>query len=594
MKWICTLLNFKERKKMFRLTRFLKGYMAKTVMGPLFKLIEAVFELITPLVVAWVIDTAIPRGLEGDYSGLRTGGAIILALGILGLAFALTAQFFASRASLGFGTNLRRDLYAHINTFSYTELDKFSTTSLITRITADVNQAQQAVAMFIRLVLRSPFIIIGAIVMSMLIDLRLSLIFVAASLIIGASLWLIMSLSMPKYKGVQAKLDDVTRLTRENLSGARVVRAFGAEERECERFDRASEALSHSSIRVGALSALLNPLTYAVLNLAVIAILWFGGKTVYYGDLTQGEIIALVNYMTQILNAMIVFANLLVTFTKASASAARINEVFDTKTSMEEGAGATPDLTAPAIELKNLTFTYAGSHAPSITDISLTLRRGESLGILGGTGSGKSTAVSLMTRLYDATEGEVRVFGHNVKEYTGADLAEIFGVAPQRALLFEGTIRDNMKWGKPDATDEDIYRALDISQAREFVDKSALGLDTYIEQEGKNLSGGQRQRLTIARAVVASPKILILDDSSSALDFATDAKLRHALADLRRDSSLTTVTVSQRATSLRYCDMIMVLDGGRVAGLGTHEELAESCEIYREICDSQNRGDEAK
>lgn len=582
------------RNEMTKLLKYLQGYWGKTICGPFFKLIEAVFELFTPIVVAWIIDNAIPMGQAGDFKGLIYGGLIILALGVFGLAFSLTAQFFASRASLGFGTNLRRDLYAHINTFSYSELDKFSTTSLITRLTADVNQCQQGVAMFIRLVLRAPFIAVGAIVMAMIIDLKLSLIFVAAALVIAGALALIMFLTMPKYKGVQAKLDDVTRLTRENLAGARVIRAFDAQDRDKEIFDKASDSLASSSIKVSRLSALLNPLTYSVLNIAIIVLLYFGGKTVYYGNLTQGEIIALVNYMTQILNALVVFANLLVTFTKASASAARINEVFEVTTSMQEGSGATPDPQAPAIELKDVTFTYQGSPAPALSNVNVIVEKGASVGILGGTGSGKTTLVSLMTRLYDASEGEVKVFGENVKNYTNAQLYSLFGVAPQKAVLFEGTVRENLKCGKANATDEEINRALKISQSAEFVYSMKDGLDTMISQGGKNLSGGQRQRLTIARALVACPDILVLDDSSSALDFATDAKLRKALGSMRLEDGLTTVTVSQRATSIKYCDLIIVLDDGKIVGQGTHDELIKSCDVYREICLSQVKGDEEK
>ncbi len=577
---------------MLKLLKYLKGYRVKTIIGPFFKLVEAVFELITPIVVAWIIDTAIPMGQAGDYSGLMYGGIIILALGVFGLAFALTAQFFASRASLGFGTNLRRNLYKHINTFSYAELDKFSTTSLITRLTADVNQAQQAVAMFIRLVLRAPFIAVGAIVMAMLIDLKLSAIFVIAAIVIVGALWLILSITMPKYKEVQGDLDDVTRLTRENLAGARVVRAFNAEEREKEHFNLASETLSQASIKVSRLSALLNPLTYAVLNLAIIALLYFGGKQVSYGDLTQGEIIALVNYMTQILNALVVFANLLITFTKASASASRINEVLAVESSMVEGVGATPDFTAPAIELNDVTFAYAGSPSPSLEHANIVIPRGASVGILGGTGSGKTTLVNLITRLYDVSSGSVKVFGNDVKNYTNSELASIFGVAPQKAVLFAGTIRDNMRWGKEDATDQEIDKALKVSQSEEFVYAKKEGLSSEIVQGGKNLSGGQRQRLTIARALVSAPEILILDDSSSALDFATDAKLRKALKELRDERGLTTVTVSQRATSIKHSDLIIVTDDGKIVGQGKHEELLKTCDVYREICLSQNKEDE--
>lgn len=579
---------------MLKLIRFLKGYWFKTVSGPFFKLIEAVFELITPLVVAWVIDTAIPEGQQGDYTALITGGAIIVALGVFGLAFSLTAQFFASRASLGFGTNLRRELYAHVNTFSYRELDLFSTPSLITRLTADINQTQQAVAMFIRLVTRAPFIIVGSIVMAMIIDLKLSLIFLAVAVVVGGILFIILTTTMPKYKEVQSKLDTVTLYTRENLSGARVVRAFGAEEREKRTFNAAADSLSRASIRVGALSALLNPLTYAVLNVAIIALLFFGGKQVYYGNLTQGEVIALVNYMMQILNALVVFANLLVIFTKASASAARINEVFDVKSSMTEGKGAVPRENEPAIEFKDVTFYYANSPSPSLSNINLTVTKGASIGVLGGTGSGKSTLVSLIPRLYDVTEGEVRVFGVNVKEYSGAQIGSIISMAPQKAVLFSGTVRDNMLWGKADATDEEIQNALTVSQSAEFVNAFPEKLDKQILQGGKNLSGGQRQRLTVARALVSNPEILILDDSSSALDFATDAKLRKALSSMREKTGLTTVTVSQRATTVRHCDLIVVMDEGRIAGMGTHEQLFETCEVYREICSSQNKEESEK
>lgn len=579
---------------MFKLIRFLKGYWFKTVSGPFFKLTEAVFELITPLVVAWVIDTAIPEGQQGDYTALITGGAIIVALGVFGLAFSLTAQFFASRASLGFGTNLRRELYAHVNTFSYRELDLFSTPSLITRLTADINQTQQAVAMFIRLVTRAPFIIVGSIVMAMIIDLKLSLIFLAVAVVVGGILFIILTTTMPKYKEVQSKLDTVTLYTRENLSGARVVRAFGAEEREKRTFNAAADSLSRASIRVGALSALLNPLTYAVLNVAIIALLFFGGKQVYYGNLTQGEVIALVNYMMQILNALVVFANLLVIFTKASASAARINEVFDVKSSMTEGKGAVPRENEPAIEFKDVTFYYANSPSPSLSNINLTVTKGASIGVLGGTGSGKSTLVSLIPRLYDVTEGEVRVFGVNVKEYSGAQIGSIISMAPQKAVLFSGTVRDNMLWGKADATDEEIQNALTVSQSAEFVNAFPEKLDKQILQGGKNLSGGQRQRLTVARALVSNPEILILDDSSSALDFATDAKLRKALSSMREKTGLTTVTVSQRATTVRHCDLIVVMDEGRIAGVGTHEQLFETCEVYREICSSQNKEESEK
>lgn len=573
---------------MFKLVRFLKGYMFKTVSGPFFKLVEAVFELITPLVVAYVIDTAIPEGAAGNYRPLIAGAAIIVALGVVGLGFSLTAQFFASRASLGFGTNLRRDLYAHVLSLSPAEFDKISAPSLITRLTADVNQAQQAVAMFIRLVTRAPFIVIGATVMSMIIDLKLSLIFVGAAIVIGLVLFIILTTTMPKYKRVQEKLDKTMLLTREQLAGARVVRAFNAESREEKTFAGAADDLNRSSIRVGAISALLNPLTYALINVAVILLLQFGGKQVYYGDLTQGQIIALVNYLMQILNALVVFANLLVIFTKASASAARINEVFAIKPGMSEGNGATPDENAPAFTYDNVSFTYPSAQKPSVENVNLTVLKGESIGILGGTGSGKTTVVSLLPRLYDVTQGTVTAFGHDVREYTFAQLRSLVSLAEQKSVLFAGSIRDNMLVGKPDATDAEILTALERAQALDFVLDHG-GLEAYVEAGGKNLSGGQRQRLNVARALVSMPKILILDDSSSALDFATDARLRHALKVLREETGMTTVTVSQRATTLSGCDQIMVLDEGEIVGLGKHDDLMASCEVYREIVRSQDR-----
>lgn len=579
---------------MLKLIKYLKGYKFKTVCGPLFKLIEAVFELITPLVVAWVIDQAIPRGKEGDYSGLITGGGIILALGIFGLGFALVAQFFASRASMGFGTNLRRELYKHINSFSYAELDKFSTASLITRLTSDVNQAQTAVAMFIRLVLRSPFIIVGAIIMTIFINAKMSLIFVGATLILGAVLFIIMKTTMPRYKLVQSKLDEVSLKTYENLSGARVVRAFAAEPREKAAFDAASDVLAKTSIKVSAISALLNPLTYAVLNIGIILVLYFGGKSVYAGDLTQGEIIALVNYMTQILNAMVVFANLIVIFTKASASAARINDIFAVKPTLFEGDGATPDFSASAVQIDDLSFSYPESSSLSLENINLTINRGTNVGVLGGTGSGKTTLVNLITRLYDATSGSVKIFGNDVKNYTGEELFSIFNVAPQKAVLFAGSIRENIQWGAPDASDEQITDALKSALAYDFVFNSKGGLDAKVAQGGKNFSGGQRQRLTIARALVSSPEILILDDSSSALDFATDAALRHELEKLRKEKKMTTITISQRATTLSHCDFIIVMDDGKIAGLGTHDELIKTCDVYREIYSSQKNKEEER
>lgn len=577
---------------MFKLVRFLKGYVFKTVSGPFFKLVEAVFELITPLVVAYVIDTAVPAGAAGNYRPLVIGAATIVALGAVGLAFSLTAQFFASRASLGFGTNLRRELYAHVLSLSPSEFDKISAPSLVTRLTADVNQAQQAVAMFIRLVTRAPFIVVGATVMAIVIDYKLSLIFIAAAAAIGLTLLIVMTSTIPKYKRVQDTLDETALLTREQLSGARVVRAAGAEEREEARFEQAAQKLSRRSIGAGAVSALLNPLTYALINVAIILLLQFGGKQVYYGELTQGQIIALVNYLMQILNALVVFANLIVIFTKASASAARINEVLALSPSVVEGSGATPDLNAPAFETDGAALTYPGAQKPSLCGVSITASRGEAVGIIGGTGSGKTTLVSLLARLYDTTEGTVKVFGNDVRDYDFATLRSLVAVAEQQSVLLSGTVRDELKMGKPNASDEEIIEALTVAQAIDFVNDHG-GLDFKIEAGGKNLSGGQRQRLNVARAIVSGAKILVLDDSSSALDFATDAALRKALAALREKNGLTTVTVSQRATTLTDCDLLVVLDEGEVVGCGKHSDLLRECEVYREIVSSQTSAKEA-
>lgn len=575
---------------MFKLLKFLKGYRFKTVVGPVFKLVEAVFELITPLVVANIIDVAIPLGREGDFSALVRGCVIMICLGVFGLAFALTAQFFASRASLGFGTNLRKEMYSHINRLSMRELDCFTPSSLVTRLTSDVNQTQQAIAMFIRLVTRAPFIAVGAAVMAMIIDVKLSLIFIGAGIIIALVLYFIMTGTMPKYKKAQDKLDKVTTLTRESVSGARVVRAFGAEAGEEKRFNSASDSLRQASERAGALSALLNPLTYAIVNVGIILLLQFGGMQVYYGSLTQGEIIALVNYLLQVLNALIVFANLIVTFTKASASAARINEVLDVSPSLVEGVGAEKKDSETAIEMSNVNFSYnAGKR--TLEDIDFSVTRGQSIGILGGTGSGKSTLISLMARLYDADEGTVKLFGTDIRDYNFGQIRDMIAVVPQKAVLFEGTVRDNMRFGKADATDEEILAALSIAQAN-FIDTE--GLDRYVTAGGANFSGGQRQRLCIARSLICGSEILVLDDSSSALDYATERALRNGLKTLVANKGMTLVTVTQRVSGIKNCDLIIVMEEGRIAAKGTHEELMANSELYRDICASQLKGEEAK
>lgn len=568
---------------MWKLIRFLKGYKREVIFGPLSKLLEALFELIVPLVVARIIDIGIK---DANIPYILKMGAVLLGLGAAGLGFSLTCQYLAARASQGFGTNVRRDLYSHINSLSYNELDQIGIPSLITRITSDVNQAQNAVAMTIRLVMRAPFIVIGSIIMAMLIDVKLSLIFIAAGIIVSIVLFVIMSSSVPYYRKIQKKLDNVSLLTRENLSGARVVRAFSNQQEEEEDFAVAANELSKASVKVGKISALLNPLTYAIINIAVMAILWLGGKGVYYGNLSQGQIIALVNYLSQILLSLVVIANLVVIFTKASACAARINEVFDTKPSITDNDNKTIEKKENSVKLQfdNVSFAYNDNKGYSLDKINFTLDIGQTLGIIGSTGSGKSTLINLIPRFYDASIGAINVDGVNVKDYPLNQLRKKVGLVPQSAVLFYGTIRENLQWGKADATDMEIAKALKIAQAADFVDALHDGYDHMIMQGGKNLSGGQKQRLTIARAIVGNPEILILDDSSSALDYETDSNLRKALKEI----NTTVIMISQRATSIKFADNILVLDEGAIAGYGTHKELFKTCKVYREICSSQS------
>ena len=576
---------------MFKLARYLKHFKKEVILGPLFKLTEAVFELIVPLVMARIIDVGIPSGDTGYI--LRMGGLMVL-LGVAGLGFALTCQYFAARASQGFGTLVRNDLFRRINSFSHREIDRFGTPSLITRITNDINQLQVAVAMLIRLVIRAPFLIIGSVVMALLLDWQLSLVFLVAAPLVALVLYLVMSRSVPYYRTIQKKLDRISLITRENLEGVRVIRAFSKQKEEEKRFDEASDDLAATSVRVGKISALLNPLTYVIMNLAVVAIIWFGGMRVDAGALSQGQIIAFVNYMSQILLALVVVANLVVLFTKASACAARVNEVLETEASVkEERAGPAAPAAGkdtPRMEFRNVSFSYGDEGDYALQNISLTIAPGETVGIIGGTGSGKSTLVNLIPRFYDATVGEVLVDGVNVKKYPFSQLRRQIGIVPQRAVLFAGTLRENMRWGKADASDEEIAKALSIAQAADFVQKLPQGYDTAILQGGKNLSGGQKQRLTIARALVGSPPILILDDSASALDFATDAALRKALR--RETKDMTVLMISQRANTVKGADKIVVLDDGGIAGIGSHEELFETCGVYREICLSQLSGEE--
>lgn len=580
---------------MLKLARFLKKYRLQVILGPIFKLTEAIFELIVPLVTAHIIDNGVRTG---DVQYVWRMGGVMLLLGVVGLGCALVCQKMASIASQGFGTVLRDELYHHINTFSHTEIDKFGTPSLITRITNDVNQLQYAVAMLIRLVIRAPFLALGAVIMAMTIDLQLSLVFLVATPLIALVLYVIMSRSVPYFKVMQKKLDKISLISREGLSGARVIRAFSKQESEEERFQLAANEQTDTAIRVAKLSALLNPLTYLIMNFAVIAIVWFGGSRVSAGGMTQGEVIAFVNYMSQILLALIVVANLVVTFTKAAASAARVNEVLDTQPSVVEGCCVSkPVKRSPKIAFEQVSFSYTG-HAGenqekyAVKDLTFTTEEGQTIGIIGGTGSGKSTLIGLIPRFYDATQGQVRVDGVNVKEYTFAQLRGKIGMVPQHAELFSGTIESNLRWGNEKAAPEDLDRALRIAQAKEFVDRLPERLQSKVSQGGKNFSGGQKQRLTIARALTGNPEILILDDSASALDFATDAALRRALKT--ETKGMTVLMVSQRASTVKAADQIIVMDDGRIAGIGTHQQLMEQCEVYREICLSQLSKEEAE
>lgn len=579
---------------MLKFARFLKQFKKEVLIGPVFKLTEAVFELIVPLVMAQIIDVGIANGDRGYV--LRMGGVMVL-LGLVGLGCAMICQYCAARASQGFGTVLRSEMFRHINTLSHGEIDQIGTPSLITRITNDVNQLQLAVAMLIRLVVRAPFLVIGATVMALLLDWKLACIFFVAAPLMALVLYLVMSRSIPFYRIIQKKLDRISLITRENLSGVRVIRAFSRQEKEKERFAQASEDQMSTSIAVGRISALLNPLTSAIINLAIAAVIWFGGFRVDAGGMTQGEVIAFVNYLNQILLAMIVVANLVVIFTKAAASATRVDEVLELHPSIVNRVSRPAQEVegSPEIAFDAVSFAYPDAGAYSLSDISFTVARGQTLGIIGGTGCGKSTLVNLIPRFYEVSQGCIRVDGVDVRDYPMDQLRGKVGIVPQRAVLFSGTLRQNMQWRKQDATDEEIWQALETAQAASFVRKMPDGLDSVILQGGKNLSGGQKQRLTIARALVGEPEILILDDSASALDFATDAALRQAIAKFsaERGNRMTTIIVSQRANTVRYADQIVVLDDGKAAGIGTHEQLLESCQTYREIYWSQNERQEA-
>ena len=569
---------------MFRLFRYLKNYKKESVIGPLFKLIEACFELAVPVVMKRIIDIGI-KNEDMPYI-LRMGGIMVL-LGFLGLACSLTAQFFAAKASVGFGTALRTDLLRHIDRLSYSEIDKIGSSTLVTRMTSDINTAQSGVNILLRLLLRSPFIVIGAVIMAFTISVKLTLIFLVIAPCLAFVIYKIMSITIPRYKHIQKTLDRTNLLTGESLSGARVIRAFSRQQDEEKDFDKLTEELTDLQIKAGRINALMNPLTYVIVNLGIAVLLKASAHQVYNGVITQGEVIALINYMNQILLALLAMAILVTNITKMQASAIRINDVFDIDPTVTDDGNTevTADTSAPAVEFRGVSFSYHDSEEYALEDISFTANRGETIGIIGGTGSGKSSVINLIPRFYDASKGEVLVDGVDVKRYPFRQLRHKIGMVPQRAVLFKGTVRDNMKWRDSSADDEEIIKALKLAQAYDFVMEKPDKLDEMIHQGGKNLSGGQRQRLTIARAFVGHPEIVILDDSASALDLATDARLRKAIAEQTGD--MTVFIVSQRISSIKNVDKIIVLDDGKIAGTGTHRELYQSCDIYREICLSQ-------
>lgn len=578
---------------MKRLLVYLKDYKKETILGPLFKLLEASFELFVPLVVAEIIDAGIGGG---DRSYIIKMSVVLVLLAFVGLVSAVTAQYFAAKAAVGFSTKLRYSLFRHIESLSFSEMDTIGTSTLITRMTSDINQVQSGVNMVLRLFLRSPFIVFGAMIMAFTVDVRAAMVFVVTIPVLSVIVFGIMLITMPLFKKVQAGLDQVLRSTRQNLAGARVIRAFNKEAEEIASFREDNEQLTNLQILVGKISALTNPLTYIVVNAGIIAVIWIGGKQVYGGILTQGQVVALVNYMSQILVELVKLANLIVNITKSLACANRIAEVLDTKSSLDNPK---PSLETEkkvesdvSVQFSHVGMTYANASEEALTDIDFVAKKGQTIGIIGGTGSGKSSLVNLIPRFYDVSSGEVLVDGKNVKDYALTELRDKVGVVMQKAVLFSGTIEQNLRWGKEDATEEELWEALEIAQATDVVKGKPQGLSYKIEEGGKNLSGGQKQRLTIARAVVKKPEILILDDSASALDFATDAKLRLALRTLQEKGKQTIFIVSQRTSSIQFADRIIVLDDGKAVGIGTHEELLVSCDTYREIYESQFKKEE--
>lgn len=562
---------------------YLKHYKKETILAPLFKMLEASFELFVPLVMAAIIDIGIANR---DEPYIIRMCLVLVALGIIGLVCSITAQFFAAKAATGFATELRHALFKHIQSFTFSEMDTIGTSTLITRMTSDVNQVQSGVNMTLRLFLRSPFIVCGATVMAFTVDAKAAMVFVVAIPLLSLVVFGVMLITMPLYKKVQTNLDQVLLATRENLTGARVVRAFNKEEDEKRRFEESNRFLTEAQKYVGKISGLMNPMTYVIVNGAIIAIIYIGAVRVDTGVLTQGEVVALLNYMSQILVELIKLANFIVIVTKAIACGNRIEQVFNEKPDMPEGSSEWEKEDAvPIVEFDHVSLTYKGAGAASLSDICFKAGSGQTIGIIGGTGSGKSSLINLVPRFYDATKGEVRINGKNIREYRTEVLRDKIGIVPQKAVLFKGTIAENLRWGKEDASNEELEEALSISQAKEFVDKKEGRMEFQIEQGGRNLSGGQKQRLTIARALVKQPDILIMDDSASALDFATDAALRKSIREMKKNP--TVFIVSQRASSVQYADQIIVLDDGEMAGIGTHAELLENCPAYQEIYYSQ-------
>ena len=573
---------------MKRLMMYLKDYKKESILAPLFKLLEAFFELLVPLVMANIIDYGISNRNMG-YIGKM--GLLLLLLGVVGLASSITAQFFAAKAAVGFSTQLRQALFDHIEDLSFTDIDKAGTSTMITRMTSDVNQVQSGINMTLRLFLRSPIIVFGAMIMAFTIDVKCALIFVVAIPLLSVVVFGIILSTIPMYKKVQSKLDQVLGITRENLTGVRVIRAFHQEAKESDRFRENNEALSAMQIFVGKISACMNPVTYIIVNGAIIALIYTGAVQVNIGNLSQGEVVAIINYMNQILVELVKLANLIVTMTKALACAERVASVFDIGAdaayvgAQDQKLADKVDKSAPFLDFKHVSLTYQGAGAPTLQDMNFTVNRGNTVGIIGGTGSGKTSLVNLLPGFYPATEGEILLEGRDIRTMSDEELRGRIGVVPQKAVLFKGTIRSNLQWGKPDATEEEMWKALELAQASEVVDGKPGKLDATVAQNGKNFSGGQRQRLTIARALVRNPEILILDDSASALDYATDAKLRAAIRTL--EDKTTTFIVSQRASTIRHADKIIVLDDGEIAGMGTHDELLKDCTVYQEIYYSQ-------